>query len=268
MEILKYNEIFKGFDGRDEALRRVVRYHIYSPMYYRSNLVTHSKHVLWLLQDTLPYIEHIFGSSFDTTKAQIMATIHDDPEIIMGDVQAGHKNKMSPEELKALAETERQAIVEVAKNFPKTILGYSYESLLHEANNLTTLEAKFLKFIDRFDAFGESLHELFAGNKAFAVSVLDKKYGIIGIPTPFYISYLTAFPEKTPEFKKLFQEPHILFTAPSEINLVKTVEKHRPHSPTSLAEPSGYPHYDFWKKVVLESGDTEEISLLHVQREF
>lgn len=267
MNILNYQETFKDFTGRDEALSKVVRYHSYKPMYYRSNLVTHSKHTLWLMQSLLPHIIAVLPD-FDATRAQLMAAVHDDQEIIMGDVERGMKNKMSPQELAQLNKTEQEAITKTAARFPPTISGYNYADLIKEGAALKTKEAKLVKFVDRFDALGEALHEIFAGNCRFITPLVDPTYGIIDLPAPYYINYAADFLQKNTEFSPLFDQPHILFVKPTNPDYDQIVKSSAPHSPATITNKSGYPLYDFWKNIIFNSGDNQEIKNLYTQKEF
>ncbi len=268
MKKIDYPALFEKFEGREQGLRKVVRYHIYSPMYYRSNLFTHSKRVLWLLQSVLPLAEEVFGGSFDSTKAQLMAVVHDDPEIVMGDIQAGHKNKMSAQQLAEIARQEHEAVEKMAERYPYSVLGYTYADLLRESQKVNTLESKLLKYADRFDAFGEALHEVYAGNKAFTTQVIDKNSGPIDFPTTFYQLWLPAFPQKNPEFKILFAKKHPLFTIPDEFNMHDVVKTGSPHSPDSITRDFSFAPYNTWKNCIIKNNDDEEIEHLFTQIEF
>ncbi len=267
MEKIDYPNLFRDFKGREAALRTVVRYHIYQPMYYRSNLFMHSKRVLWLLQSILPLVEEVFGKNFDSTKAQLLAVVHDDPEIVMGDIMAGHKRKMTAAQLADIDRQERAAIVAMGERYPYSVLGYPYEALLLESQELTTIEAKLLKYIDRVDAFGEALHEVFAGNTAFTTPIIDPELGPIDLPVTYYQEYIPSFPIKNPEYQGLFARLHPLFAAPAPFDYGTVVKNSRPHTPASIRISTGYTYYDTWKQIILGSGDTEEIANLYTPKE-
>lgn len=268
MDKINYPALFANFEGREEGLRHVTRYHIYYPMYYRSNLFTHSKHVLWLLQSILPLAEEVFGTNLDSTKAQLMAVVHDDPEIVMGDISAGHKHKMTPEQLAEVEQQELAAIDTMARHYPYSILGYQYGDLMREGQQLQTLEAKLLKYADSFDAFGEALHEVYAGNQAFNTHSVHEELGVIDLPVEFCQKYLPSFPQKNSEFEELFSKPHPLFSVPELIGMQTVVSNGQLHSLESLRQTNGYAPYDTWKKIVLENEDEEEIQNLYTQKEF
>lgn len=268
MQKINYKEVFAGFVGREEALRKVIRYHIYHPMYYRSNLFTHSKRVLWLLQSVLPLAEEAFGSSFDSTKAQLMAVAHDDHEIIMGDIQAGHKEKMTALQLTEMARLEREAIEKMAERSPISILGYNYRDLMIEGQESCAPEAKLMKYVDRFDAFGEALHEVHAGNRAFTTPSVHSELGAIDLPLVFYPKWLPLFPKNNPEFAALFAKSHPLFTVHANFDMQTVVNRGAPHTKDSILKDSMYAPYNAWEKVIIESDDKEEVENLYCQKEF
>jgi hypothetical protein len=268
MNKIDYPQILADWSGREADLRRIVRYHIYRPMFYRSNLFTHSKRVLWLLQSVLPLAESVFGEKFDTTKAQLMAVVHDDLEIVLGDIMAGHKIKMSPAQLAEVVRQEQTAIDEIAQRYPTTILGYNYRDLLIEGQEQKTLESKLLKYADRFDAFGEALHEVYAGNRGFTTPSVHAEFGVIDLPVKFSLNWLGPFVQNNPEFSELFARSHPLFWVPLEFDIPGTAKQGAPHTQNSIIKNSGYGPYDFWKKIILDSGDSEEIENLFTQKEF
>src|SRR3989344_3516771 len=101
---------FEGFYGREDELKKVIRYHKYVPMFYRTNLQMHSNRVLWLVEDLIPLAKKVYGSKFDIEKARTLAKVHDDAEVITGDVQLGHKLQMSSSELANVHSDEASAI--------------------------------------------------------------------------------------------------------------------------------------------------------------
>jgi len=98
--------------GREDALARINRYvHNITPvMFYRTNDLVHSKRVRWHLEEALEDIITIYGDRFNVDFARTLAEVHDDAEIMTGDVQLHDKERMSTEELEALAKKEGSAI--------------------------------------------------------------------------------------------------------------------------------------------------------------
>lgn len=66
-------------------------------MMYRTNLYTHSYRVAAIVHALNPFAEKVFGKAYDERKAEILALVHDDAEIVFGDVQLGNKSRMTAE---------------------------------------------------------------------------------------------------------------------------------------------------------------------------
>ncbi|MDP2683830.1 MAG: HD domain-containing protein [bacterium] len=259
-------ELFKDFTGREQKLRAITRYSLYSPMFYRTNLYTHSQRVAWITHSLSENIKQAFGNTIDIKKAIIMAMIHDDPEIIMGDYQSGVKLKMSDQELKKIDEIEIKAIQKITSQFPKQIANYNYQELQKEIFQNKSPEAKLLKLTDRLEAFNEALHEIYGGNPTFAINVTNE-YGKILTPFEQYVEYLTKFPEIYPGMKPLYLTESPFLLKPSMLNFKKIAETNNPHSPESLKLKTGYPIYDHWKSIVIHYANEEEYKNLYLKKE-
>lgn len=266
MDNQKLMNLFRGFKGREKSLRFITRYGLYHTMFYRTNDFIHSKRVSYLVTAISPYAIKIWPN-FNTSKAQIMALIHDDIEIVIGDIQAGNKSKMTNQQLSSLFETEKQAITKIAKNFPNKIGKYVYEELLNEIAENNTPESIVVKYADKMDAFGEALHEIYAGNYIFVNNVTNE-FGKIPTPCEYYIDYFNKFTKKFPKAKKLLQQEFPLFKKIKQINFKKIAKRSSVHTKESILKKTGYEHYDVWKKIILKYGKNEEIKNLTKKQEF
>ncbi len=253
------------FPGREEELRRVKRWHNWGPMFYRPDLFWHSKKVARLVAHVAPTVEKILPN-FDTKRAIAIALVHDDPEILTGDYQAGDKAKMNEEQLAAIDAEEREAIKVLVARYPKTIGGYSYEELQNDVQDLRTPEARVAKFLDVVDGYGEGIHELYAGNTVFVHHIVTE-FGLIPLFDDLNVRRRVSMIEKYPEIQKL-KDSHLFFEIQAPLQWEPTITGRVPHTPESLQKPVGYPQYDLWKKLILESGDSEEIKNLYTQVEF
>ncbi len=195
-----------------------------------------------------------------------MALVHDDPELVTGDHQAGNKSKMTSEQLAAIAEEERQAILRLAEGFPKTLGGYTYKDLIQDVADLQSPEAQLVKYFDRFDALGESYHELFAGNVIWTENVVNE-WGVIPTPFVYYYDRLPPMVEKYAVLTVL-KGKHVFFDVPEGREWETFVLTKKPHTETSILEPTDHKQYDAWRAVVVQSGDQEEIANLHLQQEY
>lgn len=254
-----------AFSGREEGLRRIKRYHIYKTLFYRSSDYSHSKRVAWHVVSLAPAItKHL--PQFDARRALALALVHDDAELMTGDHQAGNKKNMTPEQLAALNEQERVAIGELASRFPATVGGYSYREMLEDILDIQSVEAQVVKYLDRTDAMGEALHELYAGNVCMNTNVTTE-YGLITLP---FQSYYEMLPKMIERYEPLgvLRGSHVFFDVPEQRDWTAIVSAGVPHTRESLGTPSGHPQYDAWKRSVLAAQDSEEIKNLYTQVEF
>lgn len=243
-----------------------MRYHIYKNFYYRSSDFSHDKRVAWLLQSITPLLQELLGTSFNSERALAMALVHDDDELIVGDYQAGEKSKMTSEQLAHIKKEEQEAIVRLAEKFPKQVGGFAYLDLLTDVLEIQSPEAQVVKYLDRFDAMGEALHELYAGNACVNTNVTTE-YGLITLPFQSYYEMLPKMIEKHSTLGQL-KNKHVFFELPQQGDWHSVVVEGKPHTKESLTVPTGHPQYDAWKQVMLEQGDDEEIENLYTQREF
>lgn len=244
---------------RKEKLDKIMRYSMFDKMYYRSSVYFHSKRILWLIEEIIPEAKKYL--EFDEEKIRVLALVHDDAEIITGDIQAGHKAKMSEEELELIKQNELKAIKEMVEKFPKEINGYNYESLLKESAKKNSIEAKLVSYIDKMDGYCESLHDLFAGNICILRSVL------------FYNNFITLFPYKFQEIGPLLKDgKHPLLDITDRVSPLYVESKNythlnKPHTKESILIDTDLPFYNFWRKTILEHGGEEGLNYLINRKE-
>lgn len=245
---------FSGFTGRDEGIAGVYRYKIYPVSWYRSNLVEHSRRVLYLLQAALPRIREVFPQA-DTRRMQTMCLVHDDAEIFTGDFQSVDYERLTAAELAGLADGEERAIDYMERIYPREIGGYAYAELLREVLRKDTLEAQVVKFFDHLDGFGEGLHEVYAGNICFVTPVVTE-YGPAKLPHDYYLGRFADGAKKYPLITGLFEASELPFLRDfGRVDFDAACASGRPHTPENILESSGHEYYDWWKKTVWESGD-------------
>ena len=250
--------ILDGFSGREEKLAAIKRYVCadQAVMFYRTNDLVHSRRVLWHLEAALPDIATVYGNRFRADFASVLALVHDDAEILNGDVQLHHKEQMTAAERVDLEQKERAAIERMTLEFTPTINGFSYRDLLLAAKDKPCLEAQFVSFFDKMDGAGEAWHEVFAGNPYFL-----RPAGGQGTDQG-YVRRLNSFPQKYPQMQPFFQQfPNYL---PQSFDFAAAVARGRPHAIISLQQDSGYPPYERWKRTVMER---EGLDLLVTQVE-
>ncbi|MFA4954806.1 MAG: YfbR-like 5'-deoxynucleotidase [Patescibacteria group bacterium] len=256
--LTNYATELAAFPGREDALRKVTRYSIFPKMFYRSNLWTHSRHVAKIIEAISPLIKR-HCPDYDEARALAMALVHDDAEMITGDVQAGNKDKMSARELAALDMHERTAVDQLVGRYPEQLGGYRYQDLLLACIERADIEAQAVQFADKLDAFGEALHEIFAGNASFAVEPVTE-YGVIVLPFVLYTDYFKRYPKKYPRLSFLVEGPDRIIELEAESAWKKIAAEGQLPTPETLREPSGNKIYDVWKSLVLDDEEMRNLT--------
>lgn len=266
--IQEYLNLLKDFPDRETKLRQITRYSLYTIMFYRTNLWIHSKRVAWITGVIASSAQKIWPE-FNLEKAILMALCHDDQEIIMGDIQAGNKAKMTPEQLLEVEKLENEAIEQIAEQFPTKLGNYIYKDLLQEVADLKTPEAWVVKYADKMDAFGEALHEVFAGNIQFETNTVNE-YGVIPTATEYYLDYFANFSKKFPETEKwLSANATSPFLQPFTKQPFKEIAQvHKSHTAESILGKSEYRPYELWKELIIDRGGAEELKNLSTQTEY
>ncbi len=236
---------FAGFEDREEKLKKIYRFSMFEVFFYRSSLWDHVQRVALIIKELSPLALRLLPN-FDAEKAYVLALVHDDAEMITGDVQLGHKQRMSSEELKQVDLEEAKAVDILSEQYPKEITRFIYRDLLLNALHKDTLEAKLVSYADKLDAYCESMHEALAGN----ITALR--------PLLMYEKILDRFDEKYPELISLLQDQSSPFTnLEQRLNLLYVfkgpyLHLNRPHTPKTITLVTDFPTYNRWKKLVLE----------------
>jgi hypothetical protein len=251
--------ILEGFDGREDELLKIERFRadLTPVMLYRSNDLIHSRRVLEHLDEALLRIVDVYGDDFNVKYARTLALVHDDLEIITGDVQLNDKETMSDAGKAKLKEQEYEGVVELTSRYSEVANGISYGDLLRSTIEKDSLEAQMVSFFDKFDAAGEAWHECFAGNLYFAI-VASGRNKIDG----GYIKRMRKFPHKYPMTIPFFQKnPEYL---PVSVDINKIVAEGEPHW-NVITHDTGHFLYEKWKRNIR---DIEGDGNLLNQKEF
>jgi len=244
-------------DEREKRLEQVKRWKYFNPLLYEYNVLDHTKKLVWLLEELLPIIEKTH-SSIDKKKTILLAKIHDDIEIVIDDITAAEKEQMTKEEKNQLEENEKKAVERLVKKYQGTMEGYSYRDLLKEALEKKTKEAKIMNMVDKFDSFGEALHEIHAGNKKFSKNINNS----LPDPVNFYKEISRKKIKAMKGIEKLLQINHPILKEPETIEVKKIIEQGKKHSRESLKEETTNEFYNHWKRVIIERGGEEGIQIL------
>jgi len=186
---------------------------------------------------------------FDPKLAKLISIYHDDAELVGKDTSLQLKLQMTPEQLNIHEQKELQDIDLICKRYPKKVEGYWYKELLLHALYKDCREAQLHSFSDKHDGYGESIHEVLAGNNVFLEPVInyssktfDKRY------------------DKFPLIKEMFdydgKYSSPLFSFPV-INLMEFFSNGRiacrPHTPWIVSLDTSFSSYEEWKRITLET---------------
>ena len=237
---------FAGFNMREEALQNINRYDMgrFTPMFYRTNVFLHSKRVYLLIKDVLPLINPVYKGLFNSQEALTLALIHDDAEIVSGDVLRYHAERWPQEKLAQVRVDEERAIEVLSNKWSKHLNGFNYRKLLYNALNKDTLEAQVVSFFDKTDAYCECLHEVFAGNKLFVN------------PAFAYVGTLDSYPVKFRELNKIMPSNNPLLVLPKDVTLNRLreiAEQGMFHTAISVSNITEFPQYDKWKEITIKN---------------
>lgn len=164
--------------SREQELREVYRYGFYdSPIYYKANLRIHTARISWICRNIGEYLEKLRPNTFDIEKLVALSIVHDDTEIIVGDIVWPVKMAFTHEEKAAYEQRCRDSIDILYKAYWNNFTDYDYRELLLMEDAWDSLEYAIMKYADKLEGHLEVYHELFAGNISFDKEC-KKKFGI------------------------------------------------------------------------------------------
>ncbi len=121
------------------------------------------------------------GIRVDQEKMMFMADFHDDPERVdpAGDIPTPVKMQWTKEQREEFEKAEIAAIRRLTPTLPVPSWAASAEEIFNEYRQEETLEARVIKYLDKWDGMNEATHELVCGdNTADFVPILIR-YGEI-----------------------------------------------------------------------------------------
>ena len=212
--------------------------------------------VRWLFESIIPCLKNIYGERVDYERGSLMAERHDDLETaFIGDVQLDEKERMNSDQKVALEANERLCIIRSALRFGLYVSRFNSLEVQLEAKAKHTLLSQIVSYCDKFDGAGEAWHEVFAGNPYFLEPAGGEGNG-------GYIRRLNIeFPNLYPGVVPLLNSGHPM-ARPQRIDFASICEYGRPHTLDSIVKVTGYPPYDYWKKIVLlKEGPTQLVDM-------
>lgn len=156
---------------RIEELSNVFRYEWSpcTPMFYRPNLLIHSRRVEWLAWEISQFLIENIWAELDIELIKQMARFHDDAEIITWDYLSMDKESFSNEKQNEYENDSIKAIDILHDNYGNISEQFDYKQMLLDLEAKKWLEYLIVNFADKLDAHLEVSHELFAWNKMFAI---------------------------------------------------------------------------------------------------
>lgn len=241
-------------DDRNTGLSHIERWHKYETVFYRQNVYSHKEILKLLVRELNPIARRVFGMDFDTDYALALAEIHDDPEMLTGDIPQTYKDAMSIEEKISLDHKELAACYALAERYGGlSIKGFDYLSLSIAYIKMEDIEAHFVNLLDKIASVWESFLEVRAGNKGFDGSGASP-------PEPYpTINCLKKVEKIASNFNlhDFFSYGHPALEVPfhlTEADIKTTIERGRPHTRRSIREPTEIRSYDTWRQIVIAGG--------------
>ena len=255
---MKTQKELLSYKNREKNLEDIKRYHKFKVMFYRSNDLLHSKRVLALLKEILPYIIKLYPE-FDVTLAKLIALHHDNHEIIMkgGDISLQLKLNMNyngdHEGLRLLHQEEILAVEKLSESYPKEIKGYKYKEIAFHAVYKDCIEAQVVSFVDKIDGYCEAIHEVLAGNNIFLEPVIN-----------YLSNTFNDLVRAYPLIKELFEIKNVWFDLKSIVDLKDFFEDGliggKPHTQETIEKKTVIPQYEMWKKITLKNFGIEPLT--------
>ncbi len=253
---------FKEFPKeREEGLKKLYRYAAFDVMFYRPNLWVHSHRVSWLTEELAPIAQKYF-KKFDGEKARILALVHDDAELITGDIMSRAKARASKKDTQKWYADEARAIKELSSRYPKYLGEYSYRGLLTEALTKTSPESWIVTFADKLDAYCEGLHEVTAGNFSLLQCILfySRIFGVFEKKFPKLAPFLKDRSSALVDLERYLEVPFI--------KSGRYLSFGKPFTRKTVRLSSTLPFYDRWRELVIEHWGEKGIEALITQKEF
>lgn len=255
--------------SRDEELSKVFRYKWSpcTPMFYRPNLLIHSKRVEWLAMEIANFLAEKTGKYIDIDLVREMARFHDDAEIITGDYLAMDKEKFSEEKLKQYENDCENAIEILYENYNNLSEKYDYKELLLKIENKQWIEFQIVDLADKLDSHLEISHELFAWNEMFTI-ILDRWWLDVW-PFDYTKNKVKKIQRNILDyFWNSIDVNNSFLDLSSDFNDKKCMDNSRIHNLNALWENTWYHLYDKWIELHFNYWWEDELNYLVNQLEF
>lgn len=255
--------------SRDEELSKVFRYKWSpcTPMFYRPNLLIHSKRVEWLAMEIANFLVEKTGKYIDIDLVREMARFHDDAEIITGDYLAMDKEKFWEEKLKEYEKDCENAIEILYEKYKDLSEKFDYKELLLKIENKEWIEFQIVDFADKLDSHLEISHELFAWNEMF--TIILERWWLDVWPFDYTKNKVKKIVDNILDyFWYNIDLTDSFMDMNSHYNDKKCIENSRIHNINALWDNTGYNLYDKWIEIHFKYWNEDDLNYLVNQLEF
>ena len=251
--------------SREQELRNEYRYGFFScPIYYKANLWIHTARISWITREIATFLDSLRPNSFDIEKTVALSIVHDDTEIIVGDIVSPVKMAFTPEEKKAYEDKCTWAIDILYAKYWKDFTDYDYKQLLLMEEAGTSIEYAIMKYADKLEAHLEVYHELLAWNKAFDDECAENFW--IDAYDFSYSSSMTYL-QKLLDILWLTQSDiswHPILDISKKFSSEEVLAKSNGfHTKESIEKKTGFPVYDARIWLHFQYGHAEQLAYLY-----
>jgi len=255
--------------SRDEELSKIFRYNveIHKPMFYRPNLLIHTKRVKRIALELANYLLKNSWKKIDIDLVWELAKFHDDTEIITWDYVSMTKISFSDEEQKKYENDCVNAIDILYGKYKNLSEKYDYKELLLTIKNKNWIEFLIVDLADKLDNHFEVTHELFAWNIIFSVILYDWGLNVSNFDytkNRLYerVEHLLEYFWKKLDLTNTFLDLSSTFTEKDCLN------NSSKHNLSTIWKNSGYDLYDKWLNLHFKYWSEDDINYLVNQLEF
>lgn len=251
------------FNARERELKKITRYDDFTDvMFFRPNLYFHSRKVFFLVKMLHSYIST--KQNYDFKKAEVLALMHDDDELLVGDILAQYKINFTKKEKEEYEKKQLNAQKLLVERYGDNFEGFSYRELLEEMNLKTSAESLIVDLADKFDAHCEVCHEILSGNKEFVKSLKGFE-GKITNPYDFTFSRVLSRIEKL-KTKGILVTDALDFKKSDDFHTISKKFKVET-SYGNLYHRISYEPYLLWISSIEKYGSSQDLDELVVQKE-
>ncbi len=273
-------------EPREKELSKIYRYNGSAKiMFYRPNLLIHSKRVTWLTKEICEALERLW-IKVNKDLAIALAKVHDDGEIITWDIVATKKSKWTKKDKEEYKQKCKNAINILYENYKDLFKDFDYKELLELEIKRDSKEFFIIKYADRLDAHLECIHEIYWWNKEFverqhkvSQEFIDINKKFIRFPYNYKSWKMTFFVfTHTKISKDLYNlwkdfnidlkdlEKEDIFNLSKNLDVNKKFKNSKKHTLENLQEEKCYKLYNLWIDLHFKYWTKKDIQELYLKK--